>query len=368
MSVRFVHRPLAALHAEVFLPAGWKCPHQLLHVVEHRLFLHPALRDLEDDVVRHEGWAEYSGLRLSLTVPPRRAGALLAALREVLSGPLPPMEPGERERFAREMELGGEGGAAARALDLWRARFADANGLAAGSPASEDAVWASLRSGEPRILLVGDRAACGGLGDEGDWAAPAADFVFPQVQGELPAWAPKAQAGFGDGPAPDDDGYGPDEGFEPLVPAERSGCRYAVLLPSPLAGPAQYAAHVLIFEVLRARMAEQYSDAGRTYDPVAFHRWEDGMVLSGLDIDTLDTSARPPKFPKCPQPEDFAYFRDALAFQLEIDGDRLVLDGCTSAGLLPDARPAAVRALAYGEFRAAWDAAKSRACVAWCWD
>ena len=41
--VRSESRPLAALHAEAWIPAGFAAPHQLVHVVEHRLFLHPAL-------------------------------------------------------------------------------------------------------------------------------------------------------------------------------------------------------------------------------------------------------------------------------------------------------------------------------------
>lgn len=368
MLFRFVDKRLSALHAEAFVPAGDGVPHQLLHVVEHRLFFHPALRALEDAVVRHEGWAEYSGLRLSITVPPQKCGELVAALEQAFADPLPPLSREERERFAREMELGGGGDFSGRALDAWRGKFAQANAPAGPQAADEDAVWEAMRPAEARVLLVGDKSRCAGVPAEAAWEPREREFVFPDLNGELPLPPPRKQAGFADGA---DDGFEspePEGDYEPLVPEERLGCRYAMVLPSRLAGPREYAAHALAYECARVRLTEQYSDAGRTYDPIAFHRWENGFVVSVLGMDTSDAKVRAPKFPKCPKPEEFSALRDALAFQLEIDEDRLVLDGCTSAGLLPKERAAALRDLTLGQFSAAWEDLRKRASILWAWD
>ena len=149
----FVNKPLSALHVWVWIPVPLGTSQELVHSVEHRIFLDPKIAALEDETVRHNGMTFWSGIRLEFTIPPARFGELESALAELFTKPLPKMSFEERERFARELEEGG-GDSFDRALDRFRSAFSEANGFE-HSGKDEDAIWASLDFESARLLAVG---------------------------------------------------------------------------------------------------------------------------------------------------------------------------------------------------------------------
>ena len=211
-----VNKPLSALHVWVWIPVPLGTSQELVHSVEHRIFLDSDIAALEDETVRHNGMTFWSGIRLEFTIPPARFGELKTALAELFRKPLPKMSFEERERFARELEEGG-GDSFDRAVDRFRSAFAEANGFE-HSGKDEDAIWASLDFDSARLLAVGDLVESPGESSEsGDafgpstfgtdrrrdgivsrstWSpSPRPDLVFPTLKEKL-------------ADNPEDDGYG----------------------------------------------------------------------------------------------------------------------------------------------------------------
>lgn len=160
----FIEKPLSALHVWVWIPVPLGTSQELVHSVEHRIFLDSKIAALEDETVRHNGMTFWSGIRLEFTIPPARFGELESALAELFTKPLPKMSFEERERFARELEEGG-GDSFDRALDRFRSAFSEANGFE-HSGKDEDAIWASLDFSSARLLAVG--AVTGGFHADSD--------------------------------------------------------------------------------------------------------------------------------------------------------------------------------------------------------
>lgn len=154
MRIDSIHAPLNAVHSWIFIPAPLGTPQELLHSVEHRIFLDPTIAALENAVVRHNGMTYWSGIRLEFTIVPSRFGELVTALERLFSGKLPKMSFFERERFARELEEGG-GHILDRALDRFRSECFVLNGIMVDARDEED-VWAHLDFGRARMFAIGE--------------------------------------------------------------------------------------------------------------------------------------------------------------------------------------------------------------------
>lgn len=153
MRIRTVRKDLSALHAWAFLPVLVGTSQELVHSVEHRIFLDPGIAALEDAVVRHNGMTHWTGILLDFTVRPERLDDLVSALGAVFSSPLPKMSFEERERFARELEEGG-GDFFDRAIDLFKRAFYEANGFV-HSGKDEESIWKTLDFGNARFFGIG---------------------------------------------------------------------------------------------------------------------------------------------------------------------------------------------------------------------
>ena len=125
---------------------------ELVHSVEHRLFLDGRVAKLEDDVVRHNGMTHWSGIRLEFTTPPEDRAELEAAVRGLFEKELPAMTFEERERFSRELEEGG-GDFLDAALDEFREELWKSNGLSHDG-SDEEGLWASLDPESVRFCFV----------------------------------------------------------------------------------------------------------------------------------------------------------------------------------------------------------------------
>lgn len=341
-----ISKPLSALHVWAFIPVPLGTSQELVHSVEHRIFLDPKIAALEDETVRHNGMTFWSGIRLEFTVRPERYGELRESLSTLFSKPLPKMSFEERERFARELEEGG-GDFFDRAIERFRKAFAESNGFE-HSGKDEDAIWKSLDFASTRLLAVGgafgQEPVADVPGSPSSWSpAPRPDLVFPTLKEEI-----KAR---------EDEDYGlaePDPGMD-----------YVLLLPSIVEDAKDFAFHALFFHCLRLKADADFRDTGRTYDPIAEDYFEDGFAVSGIHLITSDTSKKIPALPKKPSDPEFAKMRDSLAFQNEIYLDQLLFGSFPVLGLDPESCVRAIAEFPYSEFAERFDRAVARVSVFW---
>lgn len=275
MRIGEIDRTLNAIHAWLFIPVPLGTPQELLHSVEHRIFLDPRIAALEDAVIRHNGMTCWSGIRLEFTLHPSRVGELIAVLGKVFSEKLPKMSFFERERFARELEEGG-GHVLDRALDRFRSEFFRQNDVLVEVSDEED-VWSRMEFGSARMLLVGPipHAHDGMSGSDlrprslewgndtfiESWRSePMNDanvlggtktWKFPVFKEELPELPDMASSESGtpfdpEGDFDSEESFGAEEpydGFDvPDGPIE-----YAIVFPSMARTAREYAFHVLFF-------------------------------------------------------------------------------------------------------------------------
>jgi hypothetical protein len=150
MRIQTVPSSLSALHAWAFVPVPIGTSQELVHSVEHRIFLDAGIAALEDTVVRHNGMIHWTGILLDFTIRPERLGDLVSALEHVFDHPLPKMSFEERERFVRELEDGG-GDFFDRTIERFKIAFFEANGYA-HSGKDEESIWESLEFPETRFF------------------------------------------------------------------------------------------------------------------------------------------------------------------------------------------------------------------------
>lgn len=335
-----IQKPLSALHVWAFVPVPLGTSQELVHSIEHRIFLDPRIAALEDAIVRHNGMTFWSGIRLEFTIPPERFDELSEALASLFENPLPKMSFEERERFARELEEGG-GDAFDRAIDRFRRAFAEANGFE-HSGKDEDAIWKSLDFAETRLLAVGNLPE---TGFPDSWVPEARpDLVFATLKEELVQKEEDDDFGFSD----------PDPGMD-----------YVLLFPSVVSDARDFAFHSLFFQFLRIKADTDFRDTGRTYDPIAEDYFENGFAVSGLHLITSDRDKKPPALPKKPSRAEFEKTRDSLAFQNAIYQDQLLFGSFPVLGLSPEGAVAAIAEYPYEEFSDRFERALSRVSVFW---
>lgn len=361
-----IEKPLSALHVWVWIPVPLGTSQELVHSVEHRIFLDSKIAALEDETVRHNGMTFWSGIRLEFTIPPARFMELETALAELFKKPLPKMSFEERERFARELEEGG-GDSFDRALDRFRSAFSEANGLK-HSGKDEDAIWASLDFSVARLLAVGvlEKSQRGIAGSEDGFGPPT--FGTDRRRDESvfrPIWSPSARPDLvfptlkeelADKPE-DDEEYGlgdPDPGMD-----------YVLIFPSIVEDARDFAFHALFLQHVRIRTDIDFRDTGRTYDPVVEDYFEDGFAVSGIHLITSDTSKKLPALPKKPSEKEFLKTRDSLAFQNAIFVDQLLYGSFPVLGIPPDEALAAIAAYPYADFAERFDRAAARVSTFW---
>ncbi|MDQ1343977.1 MAG: hypothetical protein QG650_697 [Patescibacteria group bacterium] len=341
-----IQKPLSALHVWVWIPVPLGTSQELVHSVEHRIFLDPKIAALEDRTVRHNGMTCWSGIRLEFTIVPERFEELRCALAELFSKPLPKMSFEERERFAREIEEGG-GDFFDRSIDRFRTAFSEANGFE-HSGKDEDAIWQSLDFSSVRLLAVGNRQSfqsTEGSVDFHGWSpAVRTDLVFPTLKEELFAKTEDAEYGFSD---------------------RESGMDYVIILPSIVEDASDLAFHALFFQHVRLKADSDFRDTGRTYDPIVEDYFEDGFAISGMHLMTSDTSKRLPALPKKPARAEFENTRDSLAFQQSIYLDQLLYGSYPISGILPKDALSSLSSFSYQEFSDRFNRAVDRVSIFW---
>ncbi len=320
MIVRTLEKNLSALHAWAFLPVPIGTSQELVHSVEHRIFLDPKIAALEDSVVRHNGMTHWTGILLDFTVPSERMEELESALASAFSSPLPKMSFEERERFARELEEGG-GDFFDRAIDAFKRAFFEANGFV-HSGLDEDAIWESLAFENVRFLGIGNVPERSETWTPG---LPENRPTFPVLREEL-------------------------RNEESAEKRNDAPMDYALLFPCALEDTEDFAFHELFFRFLRKKTDEDFRDTGRTYDPIAETYFEEGFAVSGIHLMTSDRKKRLPELPKKPDRTAFESFRDSVAFQISIDQDQLSYGSYPTIGIPPEACLNAVRRFRYDDF------------------
>jgi hypothetical protein len=352
MRVKTLSKPLSALHVWAFVPAPLGVSGELLHSIEHRIFLDAKIAALEDDVVRHNGMTLWSGIQLEFTIPPHRRDELERALASLFSNPLPKMSFEERERFARELEEGG-GDFFDAVLDRFKTAFYESNGLK-HSGKDEEGIWESLDFSKTRMLLVGDVAPT----DDRKWAGEdRSDLVFPVLKEEV-SKKPSKKRDDGD---EFDNEDGEDEGIDP----RDADMDYALVYPSFVSNVRDYAFHRLFFRLLRTKTDTEFRDTGRTYDPISENYFENGFAVSGIHLITSDRDKKLPALPKKPDKKTFEALRDSFAFQSAIDHDQLLFGHYPAIAVDPFEAERAIASFEYGEFVSKFDAELKKVSFFW---
>lgn len=378
----FIEKPLSALHVWVWIPVPLGTSQELVHSVEHRIFLDSKIAALEDETVRHNGMTFWSGIRLEFTIPPARFAELEIALAELFKKPLPKMSFEERERFARELEEGG-GDTFDRALDRFRSAFSEANGLK-HSGKDEDAIWASLDFSAVRLLAVGevDVASEGGSGSGFESATfePYMDGDEPEAHRVAPddfrhrheegatrcaAWLPSSRPDLVFPTLKEELADKPEDEEEYGLGESDPGMDYVLMFPSIVEDARDFAFHALFLQHVRIRTDIDFRDTGRTYDPAVEDYFEDGFAVSGIHLITSDTSKKLPALPKKPSEKEFLKTRDSLAFQNAIFVDQLLYGSFPVLGIPPEDALAAIASYPYADFAERFDRAVARVSTFW---